>query len=260
VSLLDTMLLPLERVAIAIGARWEKSSRLRGAVARQWRRTITSPMEWLSVYALILGGLGVFLLDEPLALLFKETVSGDFEGFLKIVTELGIAGVWLIPTGILTLVFLLARRVAVSPAARERFTRLAWAPGFVFLSMAVAGLIGDLLKFLVGRSRPQILFEQGIATFTPFSHGWAVNSFPSGHSQAIFSAMIALALVFPRYSLAYIALAILVASSRVLTTVHYFSDVVAGAWLGIFITLALAKLLSLRGIDVRYRKPGEGGW
>lgn len=259
-SLLDTMLLPLERVAIAIGVRWGKSSRLRAAVARQWRRTVDSPMEWVSFYALILAGLGVAVLDEPLALLFKETVSGDFEGFLKIVTELGIAGIWLIPSGILCLFFLLARRVAVSPAARERFTRLAWAPGFVFLSMAVSGLIADLLKYLVGRSRPQVLFDQGIATFTPFSHGWAVNSFPSGHAQAIFAAMTALALVFPRYDRAYIALAILVASSRVLTTVHYFSDVVAGAWLGLFITLALARLLSLRGIDVRYRPAGEGAW
>jgi len=258
--MLDTMLLPLERVAIAIGARCAKSSRLRDAVSGQWERTWRSPMEWLSLYALVLAGLGVAVLDEPLALFFKETVSGDFEGFLKIVTELGIAGVWLIPAGVLSLVFLLARRVAVSPAARERFTRLAWAPGFVFLSMAVAGLIGDLLKFLIGRSRPQVLFDQGIATFTPFSHGWAVNSFPSGHSQAIFSAMVALALVFPRYDRAYIALAILVASSRVLTTVHYFSDVVVGAWLGIFVTLALAKLLAMRGIDVRYRPVGEGAW
>jgi len=260
VSTLDTMLLPLERIAIAIGERWKKARRFRAAISGQWERTLRSPMEWLSLYALLLGGLGVVLLDEPLALLFKETVSGDFEGFLKIVTELGIAGLWLIPSGLLCLVFLLARRVAISPAARERYTRLAWAPGFVFLSMAVAGLLGDLLKFLIGRSRPQMLFEQGIATYTPFSHGWAVNSFPSGHSQAIFSAMVALALVFPRYNRVYIALAILVASSRVLTTVHYFSDVVAGAWLGIVVTLALAKLLALRGVDVRYRPPGEAGW
>ncbi|CCG41795.1 phosphatase PAP2 family protein [Magnetospirillum molischianum] len=259
-SLLDTMLLPLERIAIAIGARWQKFSHVRTAVSGQWNRTLRSPMVWVSLYALVLGGLGVAVLDEPLALLFKETVSGDFEGFLKIVTELGIAGLWLIPTGVLCLIFLLARRVAVSPAARERFTRLAWAPGFVFLSMAVSGLIADLLKFLIGRSRPQMLFDQGIATYTPFSHGWAVNSFPSGHSQAIFAAMVALALVFPRYDRAYIALAILVASSRVFTTVHYFSDVVAGAWLGIFVTLALAKLLALRGVDVRYRPLREGTW
>lgn len=259
-STLDTMLLPLERIAIAIAERWKKAHRFRSAISGQWKRTVRSPMEWLSLYALLLGGLGVVLLDEPLALLFKETVSGDFEGFLKIVTKIGVAGLWLIPTGILTLVFLLARRIAISPAARERYTRLAWAPGFVFLSMATAGLIGDLLKFLIGRTRPLMLFEQGIATYTPFTHGWAYNSFPSGHSQAIFSAMVALALVFPRYAAAYIALAVLVASSRVLTTVHYFSDVVAGAWLGTVVTLALAKLLALRGVDVRYRSTNEAGW
>jgi len=255
----DMVLLPLERLAIAIGARWRRSARSRAHFTAQWERTLRSPMEWVTVYALLLILLGITLLDEPLARLCKETVSGDFEGFLKTVTDIGLGGLWLIPTAILSLLFLLGRRVALSPAGRERYTRLAWAPGFVFLSVALSGLIGDILKFVVGRTRPRLLFEQDLATFEPFTHGWAYNSFPSGHSQAIFAAMVALTLVFPRYAHAYLALAVLVAASRVLTTVHYFSDVVAGAWLGIFVTLALARFLALRGIPVRYQRPSVGG-
>ena len=258
-SLLDKMVLPLERLAIVIGTRWNRATRWRERISGQWERTLHSPMEWLSLYALLLLLLGLTVLDEPLARLCKETVSGEFEGFLKVVTDLGIAGLWLIPSILLCLLFLLCRRVALSPAGREHYTRLAWAPGFVFLSVAVSGLIGDILKFVVGRTRPQLLFEQDLATFEPFTHGWAYNSFPSGHSQAIFAAMVALTLVFPRYDRAYLALAVLVAASRVLTTVHYFSDVVAGAWLGIFVTLALARVLAMHGIPVRYQRPGMGG-
>ncbi len=68
-----------------------------------------------------------------------------------------------------------------------------------------------------------------------------------------FAAMTALALIFPRYDLAFLTVALLVALSRVLTTVHFLSDVVAGAWLGVMVTLALHSLLARRGIDVRIR-------
>ncbi|MFD2234710.1 phosphatase PAP2 family protein [Phaeospirillum tilakii] len=258
-SLLDTLLLPLERLAIAVGARWRKAARWHGPVAAQWRRTWRNPMEWLSLYALVLVLLGIFVIDQPLARLCKESVEGELEGFFKIVTFFGLGGLWLIPSGILTLLFLLGRRVALSPAGRERYTRLAWAPGFLFLSVAISGLIGDVIKFVVGRTRPQMLFDQDLATFEPFTHGWAYNSFPSGHTQTIFAAMVALALVFPRYDRAYLAVALLVAASRVATSVHYFSDVVAGAWLGIFVPLVLARLLAMRQIPVRYHRPHAGG-
>lgn len=252
-SLLDTVLLPIERLAIVLGRRWTAAAGIRAAVAAQVRRSWHAPMEWSTVYALLLVILGLALIDQPLALLLKETVTGDVEGFFRVVTSLGQGGIWLIPSGVLTLVFLLARRIVISPAARERWSRAAWVPGFLFLSVAISGLLNDLLKVLVGRTRPVQLFESGISDFTPFSHGWAMNSFPSGHSQTIMAAMVALSLILPRYDLAFLSLGLLVALSRMALTAHYFSDVVFGAWLGAFVTLALHRLLVMRGIDVRLR-------
>ena len=126
-------------------------------------------------------------------------------------------------------------------------------PGFVFLAVAVSGLLNTLIKVVVGRTRPSALFNDGAYGFVPFTHVYLTNSFPSGHSQAAFAAMTALALVFPRYDIAFIAIAVLVAASRVLTTVHFLSDAVMGAWLGVVVTLVLHRLLDRRGIDVRLR-------
>jgi len=253
VSLFDTLMLPIERAAIHLGDRWAAATPLRAAVASQVRRTWRSPMEWTTLYALLLGGLGVALIDQPLALWLKEVVGGNVEGFFRVVTDLGLGGVWLIPSGVMCLGILLARRVAISPAARDRCTQAAWVPGFLFLSVALSGILNNLLKFMIGRTRPAQLFESGIADFIPFSHGWAVNSFPSGHAQAVMAAMVALTLILPRYDLAFLALGLLAAASRVVLTAHYFSDVVVGAWLGAFVTLALHKLLVMRGINVRLR-------
>jgi membrane-associated phospholipid phosphatase len=100
---------------------------------------------------------------------------------------------------------------------------------------------------MVGRARPRLLFEQGLYGLQPFSHGWAWESFPSGHSSAAFAAATALVVMAPRYDLLWLLVAVLVAASRVATTVHYFSDVVAGGWLGVVGAVLVVRLLRRRG-------------
>ena len=53
-------------------------------------------------------------------------------------------------------------------------------------------------------------------------------SFPSGHTAAVAALATALWCLWPRHVLFYIALASVVAASRVVTGAHYLSDVVAG--------------------------------
>ena len=122
---------------------------------------------------------------------------------------------------------------------------------YVFVTMTAAGLPELLIKFAVGRTRPRLWLEQGEFTLHPFTHGWAVNSFPSGHSQAVWAAMIALSVIFPRYRWAFIAIAILVALSRVMLTVHWVSDALAGAWLGLAAAMIVGRRLA---------PESEAGW
>jgi len=249
VSPLDNAVVAWERVA----EYWRRSAGFRGSLARQWARTTHRPLTWMTVYAAALIVLGYVGLDRPLALWLKAQVGGEFEGFLKTVTHLGLAGLWLVPSGLLWIAIMLAWRAAPLLEIRTRLGRAAWIPAFVFLSVAVSGLINLALKSGLGRYRPRALFEDGIYGFAPLTHGYLTNSFPSGHTQAAFAAMTALMLVFPRYDALFMLVAVLVAASRVLTTVHFLSDAVMGAWLGVVVTVLLHRLLARRGIDVRLR-------
>ena len=252
-TLLDHLTMAWERAASAVASRWRDAAGARRFLCDQARRTRMHPLSWMTAYAATLILLGYALLDRPLAFWLKTHVSGDFEGFWKTVTTLGLGAVWLVPSGALTLCLLLAWRAAPLLDMRAKLARAAWIPGFVFLSVAGSGLLNSLIKTLVGRTRPRLLFDEGVYSFVPLSHAYVTNSFPSGHSQAAFAAMTALTLIFPRYDIAFMAVAVLVAASRVLTTVHFLSDAVMGAWLGMVVTVLIHRWLAKRGVDVRLR-------
>ncbi len=250
---LDHVVRLWERATEAVIGHWSRCGRLRRFAAGQWRLARRRPLAWMTLYAFGVAAFSYVALDRPLAWWFKAHVTGEFEGFWKTVTTLGLAAVWLVPSGVLWVMVMLAWRAAPTLEIRARLGRIAWVPGFFVLAMAASGLLNTLVKILVGRTRPLALFTDGTYGFAPFTHAYITNSLPSGHSQAAFAAMTALTLILPRYDIAFIAIAVLVAASRVLTSVHFLSDAVLGAWLGTFVTLAVHRLLTRRGIDVRLR-------
>ena len=58
----------------------------------------------------------------------------------------------------------------------------------------------------------------------------------------------ALALLFPRLRVLWLVAAAVVASSRVIIGEHYPGDVLAGAWFGVVITLALSRTAWFREV------------
>ena len=192
-----------------------------------------SPLLSSTIFAVLLGIVCVLWVDRPLADLLKQTIHGLPEDFFKLVTNLGRAELYMVPSGLIAAVSLFwGQKTLNRPAA------------YVFLSMLAAGAVELLTKFVVGRPRPKLWLEQGIFTLHPFSHGWEINSFPSGHSQAAWTAMVALGIVFPRYRWVFIGIATLVAISRVMLTVHWASDALAGAWLGFAVAMLLRPVLA----------------
>jgi len=123
-------------------------------------------------------------------------------------------------------------------AALRRWHNLArWA--FALLAaVGGSGLLANLLKLLVGKARPNVLFDEGRFGFTPFRYGYDVNSMPSGHATTCGAAATILALAFPKARWPILVVGILVASTRVFIHAHYLSDVLAGLALGIGCGLA----------------------
>ena len=114
-----------------------------------------------------------------------------------------------------------------------------WTKGLLYVCTtgAVAIIIGEGWKYLLGRYRPVMLFEHNLYGLHFLSSKWALNSTPSGHTLRAFSLLTALSLLWRRGAVVFLSLATLIGVSRVVVTAHYPSDVLFGAFIGIFTAL-----------------------
>jgi undecaprenyl-diphosphatase len=116
--------------------------------------------------------------------------------------------------------------------------RLPWAMSAALGAAAATGLAVTLVKETVDRVRPAIA-EPGL---DPVGVVPASASFPSGHSATAFATAAAVALFYPRLRVPLLALAALVALSRVYLGMHYATDVLVGSALGAGIGLGTGWL------------------
>jgi len=124
--------------------------------------------------------------------------------------------------------------IIIDPGLKRGWTRKLL---FICVSCSIAVIIGEGLKFLLGRHRPVMLFENNRYGLEFFSTKWELNSTPSGHTLRAFSILTALSLLYRRFTPLFLSIAILIGASRVVVTAHYPSDVLFGAFIGIFSTL-----------------------
>ncbi len=103
-------------------------------------------------------------------------------------------------------------------------------------ALGLASLVTALVKDAVGRARPPST-DLGVQAIGALPSS---PSFPSGHASTAFAAAVALAVLVPRLRVPALALAALVAVSRVYLGVHFWLDVLAGAALGALVGLAVA--------------------
>jgi undecaprenyl-diphosphatase len=113
---------------------------------------------------------------------------------------------------------------------------------FLASSFVAAAIIARLLKYLIGRERPDV-YPALVDTYTQLA-------FPSVHVAQVSAFCLALYLVLRRCRLAWHAvvgvvlfvLALAVLCSRLYLQVHYPSDVIAGALLGIICALGCSVI------------------
>lgn len=111
-----------------------------------------------------------------------------------------------------------------------------WRTAMAFLlTMAIAGLTLHAAKWAIPRDRPIKRFERiapdSVAVNAPFKRLYH-RSFPSGHSQAAFTAAAFFALAYRRRRAALYGMAAAIAFSRVYIGVHFPADIVVGSLLG----------------------------
>jgi len=105
------------------------------------------------------------------------------------------------------------------------------------VSFVILAVIVLFIKFTVRRRRPEGEWGKIYRATDP-------HSFPSGHAaRAFLFAILALGLGPAWFGIILIIWAPLVTFSRVLTGVHYLSDVIAGAIIGIFAGIVILLIL-----------------
>jgi len=191
----------------------------------------------VAVFSLFSG----IVLEKNLVLLIKSYQSYLFIDFFRLITVVGDATWWLIIFVLGLSITILGLKFEVTKthtATLQRYKSIFW---YLILSCLVSGVLHHILKILIGRFRPRYLFSQDLYGFSPLNFDIAMNSFPSGHSQTIFSICMCLSIIYPRYVTFFLLLAVMVGISRIVLLAHFPSDVIFGAYLGIVTAILLNR-------------------
>jgi undecaprenyl-diphosphatase len=114
-------------------------------------------------------------------------------------------------------------------------------------------LSSHVIKPWVGRIRPCFVVE-GVRLLIRQSRSF---SFPSSHASNMAAMAVLFSVKYPRYKIAFIALAALVAYSRIYVGVHYPADILGGALLGTFCAAIVLLIEGRIRVILRRRKSSK---
>lgn len=188
---------------------------------------------YVSQFIILLATLSYFYIDKSIAIYFHNfNVTANHVWLTSIfhhITKLGESQYALLV--LITLFFFFQKKVPL----------FAYQMLYLFSAVALSGITVDILKIVVARMRPDMLFQHDLYGFVGFTLGAQFNSLPSGHSATAAALAIGLTLLFPRYKSAYVLIAFLIIFSRVFLTFHYLSDTLIGALLGGIIAFVIYR-------------------
>ncbi|NLK39439.1 MAG: phosphatase PAP2 family protein [Clostridiales bacterium] len=171
-------------------------------------------------------------------LTYIQTVirSAPLDLFMKIITTLGDAGILWILACLVMLIFKKTRIVGIAGA----------------ISLIAEFLcVNVVLKNIIQRARPYEVIE-GLNILIATPHDY---SFPSGHAGSAFAVAIVMLLMLPkRWGIPALIMASLMALSRLYVGVHFPTDVIAGALIGMgtaFFSVFLVDRLKLETTNLR---------
>ena len=112
----------------------------------------------------------------------------------------------------------------------------------VMLTLIISTIVGEgIVKHIVRRVRPCNQQNNiNLLISRPISY-----SFPSGHTLSSFAAAEVLSMYFTQYKLIFMAIAFLIALSRLYLYVHYPTDIIAGIIFGILCSKLIFIILQV---------------
>src|SRR3972149_5142594 len=118
-------------------------------------------------------------------------------------------------------------------------------------SLLIGGILVHILKELVDRPRPlggmEELIKEGKVSINVIFEPLLAASFPSGHSQTIFTAATVLGYIYKRYIGIFFLIAFLSGVSRIYVGAHYPLDVLAGGVIGGVVLIVTNYIFKMNG-------------
>jgi undecaprenyl-diphosphatase len=160
---------------------------------------------------------------------------------------------WVLAMALIVILLLMPRLTGVSRSVLIAFgVRVQ----YLFFSVVVAVLIGETVKYIVGRGRPFVGGEANAFNFSHFAGTEAFSSLPSGHAVTAFALAFAVSSVWRRATLVMFVYAVLICLSRLVLLAHHPSDVVAGALTGVVGAMLVRYWFAARRLGFKIGRDG----
>jgi membrane-associated phospholipid phosphatase len=141
--------------------------------------------------------------------------------------------------------------------SRAQLARFGTHLQYLFFAVLIPVLIGEVLKWAVGRGRPFVGGKANAFNFAPFNGTEAYFSLPSGHAVTACALAFAVAAVWPKARIVMAIYALLILASRLVLLAHHPSDVVAGGLVGVIGAMAVRYWFAARRLGFAVRGDGE---
>lgn len=211
---------------------------------------------WLALAVLTAIAIGLLMIAVDVATIKLMPARGTASLWpLRIFTDFGKSTylLWAL-AGVLLLVLLLMPRL--SGLARQVWIAFGVRIQYVFLSVAVAVLCSEVLKYIIGRSRPFVGGEANAFNFRHFAGNPAFESLPSGHATTAFALAFAVSAVWRKATPVMLLYAVLICISRVILLAHHPSDVVGGALTGVIGAMFVRYWFAARRLGFTINRDG----
>ena len=175
--------------------------------------------------------------------------------WVRILTDFGKSAYVLYALFILMAVVLIAS-AAMRGTARSVLLGFGTRLQFLFFAVLTPALIGEVLKWAVGRGRPFVGGQANAFNFQHFSGGEAFASFPSGHANTAFALAFAVSALWPQSRFVMLNYAIIICATRLVLLAHHPSDVVGGAMVGVIGAMVVRYWFAARRLGFAIERDG----
>ncbi|MGN6683243.1 MAG: phosphatase PAP2 family protein [Devosia sp.] len=215
-------------------------------LSKPWPLGVGEKRWWITVGVVVLLLAACLAVDRQLSL-YVQSWPEAVQVPLQQATRYGETDWILIPSAALFFVTALVAVFTRWRLMRTMLWQFAGIYAFIFVGVGLPSLFTTVVKRLVGRGRPMHFDDTGLFGRVVNLWDWTYQSFPSGHATTAFALATVLGFLSERWFYPALVLAAVIGVSRVALGVHYPSDVLAGAVVGLLGAYSVRWLFARQG-------------